>query len=279
MFGQINYDNVLTELVIVTSIFVEDLLNKAHFVVAAARLVVPRINWQIALVFARMRHLLHYYPRVPSRAGRTAATAQAVGSTWGRAMIRVVILLITLLTGQFVSASCELPLDKLLANYVEARGGHGAIEAQRALRIVSIHHEGKWNPAFDYRIMKPGYMWIAAIYDDGVIIREGFDGERGWEKWGDKPAEYVGGDANKGVNQGAVSPVHLYGLHHMKGLGAEVELRGCERIDGVEYYVLNVISAFGTDIDYYINADSFLLERSRTTRPLHPTQDPTPHPD
>ncbi len=190
-------------------------------------------------------------------------------------MIRVVILLIILMTGRVVSASCELPLDGLLANYVEARGGHEAIEAQRALRIVSIHHEGKWSPTFDYRIMKPGYMWIAAIYDDGVIIREGFDGDRGWEKWGDKAAEYVGGDANKGVNQGAVSPVHLYGLHHMKGLGAEIELLGCERLDGVEYYVLKVISAFGTNIDYYINAKNFLLERSRTTRPLHPTQDPT----
>jgi hypothetical protein len=78
------------------------------------------------------------------------------------------------------------------------------------------------------------------------------------------------------VNQGAVSPVHLYGLHQMKGLGAEVVLRDCDRLDGTDYYVLKVVSAFGTDIDYYINADSFLLQRSRTTRPLHPTQDPTP---
>jgi hypothetical protein len=79
----------------------------------------------------------------------------------------------------YPDATCELSLDELLANYVQARGGHEAIEAQHALRIISIHHEGKWSPTFDYRVMKPGYMWIAAIYDDGVIIREGFDGERG----------------------------------------------------------------------------------------------------
>ena len=192
------------------------------------------------------------------------------------AMVRIFCILLALLAGRFAEAACELSRDELLAKYVQARGGYEAIESQHALRIISIHHEGKWNPTFDYRVMKPGYMWIAAIYDDGVIIREGFDGERGWEKWGDKPAEYVGGDAHKGVNQGAVSPVHLYGLHHMESLGAEVKLLGCEILDGTEYYVLKVVSAFGTDIDYYINAKSYLLERSRTTRPLHPTQDPTP---
>ena len=183
-----------------------------------------------------------------------------------------------LLSSQAATAACnsDLNLDQVLDLYVEARGGHAAIDAQQALRLVSIQHEGRWNPTFDYRVMKPGYMWIAAIYDDGEVILEGFDGERGWEKWGSKPAEYVGGDANKGVNQGAVSPVHLYGLQHMQGLGAEVTFKGCEEIKTTSYYHVNVVSTFGTDIDYYINANNHRLERSRTTRPLHPTQDPTP---
>ena len=124
--------------------------------------------------------------------------------------------------------------------------------------------------------MKPGYMWIEAAYDDGEIIYEGFDGERGWEKWGTKEAEYVSGDAGKALNQGAQSPVHLYGLHHMASLGAKVTFEGCETIESKSYYVINVVSRFNTDIGYYINRDSFRLERSRTVRPLHPTQDPTP---
>ena len=127
------------------------------------------------------------------------------------------------------AGDCDTDLDTVMRGYVEARGGYAAMEKQRALRIVSTHHEGKWNPKFDYRTMKPGYMWIEAIYDDGEIIYEGFDGKRGWEKWGDKLAEYVGGDAAKGLNQGAQSPVHLYGMHHMGGLGATVSFEGCEK--------------------------------------------------
>lgn len=172
--------------------------------------------------------------------------------------------------------SCEMDLHTLLNRYVEARGGNEALEKQNALRLKSTNHEGKWNPKFDYRVMKPGYMWIEAEYDDGEVITEGFDGEHGWEKWGSKPAEYVSDAAGRALNQGAQSPVHLYGLHHMEGLGADVRFRGCETIDGHKFYVINVRSRFGTDIDYYLNQKTNVLERSRTIRALHPTVDPTP---
>ena len=174
--------------------------------------------------------------------------------------------------------NCPVDLETVMARYVEARGGIEALDAQHGLRIVSTHHEGKWNPSFDYRIMKPGYMWITAVYDDGEVIVEGFDGRRGWEKWAEKPAEYVGGDAEKGVNQGAVSPVHLYGLNHMQELGAKVTLLPCEEVQGDYYVKLNIVSTFGTDIDYFLNAKTYRLERARAIRPLHPTQDPTPIP-
>jgi hypothetical protein len=190
-------------------------------------------------------------------------------------IIKITICL-ALLPGGTFAADCDLTLDQLLDRYVEARGGHEALEAQRALRIRSTHHEGEWNPEFDYRVMKPGYMWIRATYDDGASVEEGFDGERGWEKWDGKPAEYVGGDAARALNQGAQSPVHLYGLHHMAGLGADVALKGCESIDGKDYYIVNVVSRFGTDIDYYISKWDYWVERGRSVRPLHPTQDPTP---
>jgi hypothetical protein len=174
------------------------------------------------------------------------------------------------------AAECDLSLEQVLDRYTEARGGHEALEAQRALRIRSTNHEGEWNPEFDYRVMKPGYMWIRATYDDGESVEEGFDGERGWEKWAGKPAEYVGGDAGRALNQGAQSPIHLYGLHLIQGLGATVSLKGCESLDGKEFYVINVVSRFGTDIDYYVSKYDYWVERSRSVRPLHPTQDPTP---
>lgn len=182
-----------------------------------------------------------------------------------------------LLPGFSAAQECALTeLDDILAHYVEARGGLEALDSQTALRLRSTNHEGEWNPEFDYRTMKPGYMWIRATYDDGVSVEEGFDGERGWEKWDEKAAEYVDGDAGKALNQGAMSPVHLYGLNHMAALGATVRFDGCTTIDNHRYYAINVVSRFGSDIDYYVATDSFRLERARAVRPLHPTQDPTP---
>ena len=171
---------------------------------------------------------------------------------------------------------CELEsVDDVLDRYLEARGGAAALESQTALRIRSTNHEGKWNPEFDYRTMKPGYMWIRAVYDDGDSVEEGFDGTRGWEKWHGKPAEYVGGGAAKGLNQGAMSPVHLYGLNHMEDLGATVRFDGCTVIDDREYYTINIVSRFGTDIDYFVSVEDFRLERARSVRALHPSIDPT----
>ena len=192
-------------------------------------------------------------------------------------MRKTLILLAALLAAADArAAACDLTLENVLDRYVAARGGAVAMGRQHALRIRSTHHEGKWNPEFDYRVMKPGYMWIRATYDDGVSVEEGFDGAQGWEHWDGKEAEYVGGDAGKALNQGAQSPVHLYGLQHMASLGADVILEGCATVDGEHYYLINVKSRFGTDIDYYVSSDTFHLERGRSVRPLHPTQDPTP---
>ena len=191
-----------------------------------------------------------------------------------------ILLGIMILAGVPAGASetdCDaIELETVIDRYVIARGGSEALDSQRALRLRSTHHEGKWNPQFDYRTLKPGYMWIRATYDDGEVVEEGFDGSRGWEKWAGKPAEYVGGDAGRALNQGAQSPVHLYGLNHMEDLGATVRFTGCAVLDDQEYFVIEVVSRFGTDIDYYVNRDTYQLERARSVRPLHPTQDPTP---
>ena len=74
----------------------------------------------------------------------------------------------------------------------------------------------------------------------------------------------------------ARSPIHLYGLHQMEDLGASVKAGGCATIDDATCYVVNVVSSFGTDIDYYLNRDTYFVERGRSVRPLHPTL--TQHP-
>lgn len=190
--------------------------------------------------------------------------------------MRCLSLLFLFFGAAAAAADCALSLEEVLAAYAEARGGTEALERQHAIRIVADHSEGQYQPRFDFRAMKPGYMRVEARYRDGYVYIEGFDGTRGWEQPDGRPAEYVTGDAGSGLMQAAMSPVHLYGLNHMESLGAEVKSEGCTEIDGNDYYVINVMARFGTDIDYYVNAKTYRMERARTVRPLHPTQDPTP---
>ena len=191
-------------------------------------------------------------------------------------MIRLATLLVLLAARPAIANDCPLSLDAVLDAYAEARGGAETARAQTALRVKAEYREGDMQATFDFRVMKPSYMRIKATFADGGTFEEGFDGRRAWEKQDGRPAEYVGGDAAKALRQSAHSPLQLYGLNDMRDLGAAVSLRGCEVLDGTNYYVVNVKSSFGTDIDYYVAAESFRLERSRTIRPLHPTQDPTP---
>lgn len=80
-------------------------------------------------------------------------------------MLRLATAFILVASSATAADECNATLDDVLDRYIDARGGLDAIESQHALRLVSIQHEGKWNPTFDYRVMKPGYMWIAAIYE------------------------------------------------------------------------------------------------------------------
>jgi len=57
--------------------------------------------------------------------------------------------------------------------------------------------------------------------------------------------------------------------HRMKSIGRE-------RIDGVNYYVLELILNDGYAVSLYVDPDTWLVTRRRDVRPLHVDVDPTP---
>lgn len=191
-------------------------------------------------------------------------------------MKRIYPLLLMVLAPLAAPASdCGASLDEVLAQHLEARGGREAVERQTALRIRAGYREGAMSATFDFRVMKPRFMRIDVLFADGETYEEGFDGERAWEKPHSQAPRYVGGDAAAALRQSAESPLNVYGLNDMATLGADVSLSGCETLDGTPYYVVNVKTRFGSDIDYYLTSTDFRLERARSRRALHPTQDAT----
>ena len=65
----------------------------------------------------------------------------------------------------------------------------------------------------------------------------------------------------------------------MTMLGHKVELLGRQQIDGINYYTLQLTLQDGYSQKYYVHPETFLIERSRVSRALHPDVDPDANSD
>ena len=71
-------------------------------------------------------------------------------------------------------------------------------------------------------------------------------------------------------------PGKLFGLHELRARGHKMKSIGREQIDGVNYYVLQLILNDGDAISLYVDPNSWLVTRRRDVRPLHVDVDPRP---
>jgi hypothetical protein len=67
----------------------------------------------------------------------------------------------------------------------------------------------------------------------------------------------------------------LFGLHELKARGHRIELDEREKIDGINYYVLQLTLSDGYRTTLYLDPN-WLITRRRDVRPLHVDVDPTP---
>jgi hypothetical protein len=78
------------------------------------------------------------------------------------------------------------------------------------------------------------------------------------------------------LRHGIELPGKLFGLHELRARGHRMKSIGCEQIDGVNYYVLQLILSDGYAVSLYVDPNSWLVTRRRDVRPLHVDVDPTP---
>jgi hypothetical protein len=74
---------------------------------------------------------------------------------------------------------------------------------------------------------------------------------------------------------GTQYPNNIVPLHEVEDRGHRLELAGRETVDDVAYHVLRLTLSDGFETDWYVHPDSWLLERRRDVRALHPDQDAT----
>jgi len=89
--------------------------------------------------------------------------------------------------------------------------------------------------------------------------------------------------ASEGSEQGTAAlrhgiefPFKLYGLHELHGRGHRLELLGRQKLDAVDYYQLQRTLDDGFQVQYFVNPDTWLIERERQLRALHVDIDPEP---
>lgn len=190
-------------------------------------------------------------------------------------------LLLTLLLLLAVPAFAQEPraktVDDIIRKNVEAGGGQAAIEA---VHNVSIKlHIAEAKSAYDavYVADRRGRMRIDVYAGNERVYTEAYDGHEAWSMaQGSTKGELEDAVASATLQRGVLLPGKVFGLHELWQHGGRIDLEGREIVKGINYFVLKfTLPPDGFVTHAYVNPDTFLIERMRDIRAIHPARDPS----
>jgi len=157
-------------------------------------------------------------------------------------------------------------LDEVLAKHVEALGGLENLESIHSVRMSGHVTASDGREALVVReVLRPGRVRTEFTYQ-GVTGVYAFDGEQGWQVSpfdGSLEPELMGEEqAHQTADQADIEGP----LVDWKAKGHQVSLSGKKSLDGREVYELEVTLRSGRVLRQYLDAQSFLLIRTETTR-------------
>lgn len=181
------------------------------------------------------------------------------------------------LLGACGSGAESVSLDELIGRHTAARGGAAAIEAVRAIEIELRIAEPTYQAEGRYVASRDGRMRIDVAMDGQDVFAEAMDGRRSWSWSPDMVTDSEGSEqGTAALRHGVEFPFKLYGLHEMRGRGHRLELLGRQKVDATDYYQLQLTLDDGFQVQYFLNPDTWLIERERQLRALHVDIDPKP---
>lgn len=157
-------------------------------------------------------------------------------------------------------------VDEIVARHIQARGGLERIEAVRSIRMSGRANAGPGRDAIVQReIERPGRI-RTELTIQGMTGVYAYDGESGWEvspflgRFDPEPMSPR--SARQAREQADIEGP----LVSWKAKGHKVKLAGRETVDGRDAYRLEVTLASGTVRHDSIDAESFLLVKTESTR-------------
>ena len=188
---------------------------------------------------------------------------------------RILMVLLFLSFCSLAPGAPGLTLQQVVDRCTEAAGGKAAIEAARAIQVKLTIEEPKFKVEGVYLADRKLRMRIDIYADQKRVYTEAYDGTKGWQMGEDGVHSDSKPEGSAALLHGILTPGKLFGLHEQESIGNHLELAGREIVDKVNYYVLELTLKDGFVIQYYVNPDTWLIERSRDERALHPDIDPT----
>jgi hypothetical protein len=188
----------------------------------------------------------------------------------------LLVSLTTILVSGCHKRSDSLSLAEIVERNTDAMGGRAAIEAVQSIQI-DLHIK---DPSFEvdgtYYAARPGKMRIDVNAEGKHVFTEALDGQGGWQWEGKGEQKPATEKATAALRHGVELPGKLFGLHELKARHHKMKSIGREQIDGINYYVLQLILNDGYTVSLYVDPNSWLVTRRRDVRPLHVDVDPRP---
>lgn len=148
-------------------------------------------------------------------------------------------------------------LDQILDRYVQALGGNAAWEKLTSrVTTQSVTRRGQEEQVEIYD-KAPNQRLIVTTLADGRKIRRGFDGATGWEASADGDVQLMKDDALVQFRENAEFHREL----KLKTSPPQMMLKGKEKVEGREAYLVEVSSATGRGKRLYFDAQTGMLIR------------------
>ena len=155
--------------------------------------------------------------------------------------------------------------DEVIENYITATGGLDVITAVQSYEIKGNMKMGSMDIPFTIYLKRPMKALLEVIYQ-GMTMKQAYDGTIAWTInpfAGSEDPEKM----DKGQTKRMQSMADMDGaLVNYKEKGSTVELIGKEDFEGTEVYNIKLIDKNGDQINYYIDAESYMIlkEASKT---------------
>jgi hypothetical protein len=182
---------------------------------------------------------------------------------------------LALLPGCVSAGASGDALQRIVDRHVRARGGAAALDRVRSCLVELDITERGQTISGRYAADAAGLVRIDIHAGGELVYREGVDSQGVW-LWPQGDAAPRASEATGAANallHGAEN--HLFGLHRFAERGHRLRLMPAERIDGVEYPVIEVVYRTGHTSYFYVDPESWLLVRRRDRRAYHPDADAT----